>query len=119
MTEVARIIPPAPVPVPPAGKRANTQAAASAAAGAAAAAAAAKSATQTEAPQPVEPVVQVEPSTRLMITKDEVANTFVYRSIDAESGDVLWQYPVEAVLRMAHRLRELEGLDGHQLDEKI
>ena len=119
MTEVARILQPAPAQTPPVVKRANTQAASSTAVGAVSAAATAKPAAHADAPQPVEPVVQVEPSTRLMITKDEAANTFVYRSIDAESGDVLWQYPVEAVLRMAHRLRELEGLDGHQVDEKI
>ena len=79
----------------------------------------AKPAAKAEAPMPVEPVVQVEPSTRLTITKDETANTFVYRSISAETGEVVWQYPVEQVLRMAHRLRELEGLDSHQVDEKV
>ena len=72
-----------------------------------------------ESAQPVEPVVNVLPSTRLTITKDEAANTFVYRSINRDTGEVMWQYPVEQVLRMAHRLRELEGLDQHQVDEKI
>jgi flagellar protein FlaG len=75
--------------------------------------------THVETSQPVEPVVNVEPGTRLTITKDEAANTFVYRSIDRDTGEVMWQYPVEQVLRMAHRLRELEGLDQHQVDEKI
>src|ERR1700704_5741234 len=73
-----------------------------------------------ETAQPVEPVVAMEPSTQLLITRDEAANTFVYRSIDRKSGDVVWQYPVEQVLRMAHRLRELEGLDQqHKIDAKI
>ena len=119
MTEVARITPPTPAQPAPAVKRANAQAAQAAAS--AAAAAAVKPAAKAEAPKPVEPVVQVEPSTRLTITKDETANTFVYRSISAETGEVIWQYPVEQVLRMAHRLRELEGLDGgsHQVDEKV
>jgi uncharacterized FlaG/YvyC family protein len=72
---------------------------------------------QIDTEQPVEPVVKAEPSTRLTITRDEAANTFVYRSINAETGEVVWQYPVEQVLRMAHRLRELEGLDSHVVDE--
>ena len=29
----------------------------------------------------------------LTISRNESLNTFVYRSIDEESGDVLWQYP--------------------------
>ncbi|MBI1210941.1 MAG: hypothetical protein GC190_05725 [Alphaproteobacteria bacterium] len=74
---------------------------------------------QTHIEKPVEPVVKAEPSTRLTITRDEAANTFVYRSINAETGEVVWQYPVEQVLRMAHRLRELEGLDSHVVDETI
>jgi hypothetical protein len=115
MTEVARIIPVPPAPTPPAPKRVSANAATIAVAAPEAVQPAAKS----EAPRPIEPVVLVEPSTRLTITKDEAANAFVYRSISAETGEVLWQYPVEQVLRMAHRLRELEGLDGHQLDEKI
>jgi uncharacterized FlaG/YvyC family protein len=89
------------------------------AAPAAPAAAEVKAQAHAETAKPVEPVVQVEPSTRLTITKDEAANTFVYRSLDADTGAVLWQYPVEQVLRMAHRLRELEGLDSHQVDEKV
>ncbi len=72
-----------------------------------------------ETAQPVEPIVAIEPSTQLMITRDEAANTFVYRSIDRKSGEVVWQYPVEQVLRMAHRLRELEGIDQHKIDAKI
>jgi uncharacterized FlaG/YvyC family protein len=71
----------------------------------------------TDSAKPVEPVVQVEPSRRLTITRDESANTFVYRSINADTGEVVWQYPVEQVLRMAHRLRELEGLDPHKVDQ--
>jgi len=74
---------------------------------------------QVETAQPVEPVVAIEPSTQLTITRDEAANTFVYRSIDKKSGEVVWQYPVEQVLRMAHRLRELEGLEQHKIDAKV
>ncbi len=75
--------------------------------------------TQVDTPQPVEPSVAVRSDTSLAITRDEAANTFVYRSIDRKSGDIVWQYPTEQVLRIAHRLRELEGLDTHKIDEKI
>jgi len=78
-----------------------------------------KAQAKVESAQPVEPVVAVQPSTHLTIAKDEAANTFVYRSIDSKTGDVVWQYPVEQVLRMAHTLRELEGLDEHKVDQKV
>jgi len=73
----------------------------------------------TDSAKPIEPVVPVEPSTRLTITRDEGANAFVYRSVNADTGEVVWQYPVEQVLRMAHRLRELEGLDARRVDQKV
>src|SRR6185503_13821946 len=96
-------------PVPAVAARPTVKRAGSAPAPAAVAASAeVKPHAHAETAKPVEPVVQVEPSTRLTITKDEAANTFVYRSINAETGAVMWQYPVEQVLRMAHRLRELE-----------
>ena len=79
----------------------------------------AKPQAKADTAQPVEPAVKIEPSTHLTITRDEDANTFVYRSINADTGEVVWQYPVEQVLRMAHRLRELEGLDEHQVDRKV
>ena len=69
--------------------------------------------------RPVEPVALVEPCTRLTITRDESANAFVYRSIDEKSREVVWQYPVEHVLRMAYRLRELEGYDAHKIDARV
>ena len=71
-----------------------------------------------ETAQPVEPVAAVEPGTRLTITRDEAANAFVYRSIDRKSGEVVWQYPVEQVLRMAHRLRE-NGGDARQQEQQL
>ena len=72
-----------------------------------------------ETSQPVEPVVSVLPSTQLTITRDEVANTFVYRSIKPGTGEVVWQYPIEQVLQMAHRLRELENLTEHKIDTRV
>ena len=55
----------------------------------------------------------------LTISRNESLNTFVYRSIDEESGDVLWQYPAEHMLRMSQHWRDMEALESsHQVDEK-
>jgi uncharacterized FlaG/YvyC family protein len=55
----------------------------------------------------------------LTISRSDKLGTFVYRSIDQESGDVLWQYPAENMLRMAQQWREQEArADKHQIDEK-
>jgi flagellar protein FlaG len=102
---------------PPVMKRANPNAVAAAPAGAIEPAK--TQTTHAESAQAVQPVVNLQPKTHLTISRDETANTFVYRSIDTNTGDVVWQYPVEQVLRMAHRLRESEGLEPHAVDEKI
>jgi flagellar protein FlaG len=117
MTDAIQVTPVSTVAARPVSKRVSASVAK--AATAAPAAEAKPTRTHIETAQPVEPVVNVQPGTRLTITKDEAANTFVYRSINRDTGEVMWQYPVEQVLRMAHRLRELEGLDAHQIDEKI
>ncbi len=55
----------------------------------------------------------------LTISRSDKLGTFVYRSIDVESGDVLWQYPAENMLRMAQQWREQQAYtDAHQIDEK-
>jgi uncharacterized FlaG/YvyC family protein len=55
---------------------------------------------------------------RMRISRDEVARRFVYRSVEADSGDVVWQYPAEEMLRRAHYLRQVEAQLQHQVDEK-
>lgn len=55
----------------------------------------------------------------LTISRSDKLGTFVYRSIDGQSGDVLWQYPAENMLRMAQQWRDLEArTESHQVDEK-
>ena len=71
---------------------------------------------QSDALPPIDPVSAIEPKTSLSITRDDVANALVYRSLDRNSGDVVSQYPAEQVLRLVHRLRQLEGLDEHKID---
>ena len=57
-------------------------------------------------------------SRHLSITRNEDLNAFVYRSIDADSGDVVWQWPSEGVLRRAESYRQSEAAEQHAVDEK-
>lgn len=58
---------------------------------------------------------------RMSITHNETLKTFVYRSIEEESGDVVWQYPAEEMLRRAEFLRQMEERReerAHEVDER-
>jgi hypothetical protein len=64
----------------------------------------------------------VETERRLSITRDENLRRFIYRSIEEESGDVVWQFPAEEMLRRAEHLRQVEEkrLEDlrHEVDER-
>lgn len=61
----------------------------------------------------------IPPERHLTITREPALQSFVYRSIDAESGDVVWQWPSEQVLRRAQLLRALEEeQQQHAIDAK-
>ena len=53
----------------------------------------------------------------LRITRDDAAKAFVYRSVEAETGDVVWQWPSEQILRRAQYRHEAEQ-QSHEVDEK-
>ena len=57
----------------------------------------------------------------LTISRHETLNTYVYRSIEEHSGDVLWQYPAENMLRMSQHWREMEAKESsqHEVDQKV
>ncbi len=59
---------------------------------------------------------------RMSVTRDENAKAFVYRSIEADSGEVVWQYPAEVMLRRAEFLRQFEEKQreeqARELDER-
>ncbi|MBP6014017.1 MAG: hypothetical protein KBA31_17450 [Alphaproteobacteria bacterium] len=61
---------------------------------------------------------QGRPSRQLSITRNEDLNAFVYRSIEIESGDVVWQWPSEDVLRRAESYRQRDEAGSHAVDEK-
>lgn len=50
----------------------------------------------------------VEAERQMSITRDENLNGFVYRSIEADSGEIVWQFPAEEMLRRAEHFRQLE-----------
>ena len=59
-----------------------------------------------------------QPSRHLTVSRHDTLGVYVYSSIDEGSGDVLWQYPAENILRMAQQWQEKEELKTkHQIDE--
>ncbi|RIK95569.1 MAG: hypothetical protein DCC73_04205 [Proteobacteria bacterium] len=55
-------------------------------------------------------VPQELPNTRLQIEHDENTGLFVYKSVNAESGEIVRQYPAEEILRFISFYREREGI---------
>lgn len=47
---------------------------------------------------------------RLSISRDEATGTFIYRSIDRRTGEVIRQWPVESMLQFKAYLRNTEGV---------
>lgn len=58
----------------------------------------------------------------LTISRQEKLGGFIYRSIDADSGEVVWQYPADSSLRMSQALRDMERAaeqdEGRNADER-
>jgi len=54
----------------------------------------------------------------LTITRDKAMQAFVYRYIEADTGEVVWQWPAEEILRRAHHMREMEEQLRHEVDQK-
>ena len=50
------------------------------------------------------------PNSKLQITQDESTGTYVYRSIDRDTGEVLKQWPSEQLLALREYLKEMEGM---------
>lgn len=56
---------------------------------------------------------------RSLVVSPREQGGFLYRSIDDESGEVVWQYPPEGRLRMNQTLREREEAEIRPtMDEK-
>ena len=58
------------------------------------------------------------PNRHLTISRHDTLGTFVYRSIDEDSGKVVWQYPSESILRTSQSLQALEAqMAAHHVDK--
>jgi hypothetical protein len=62
--------------------------------------------------------ISAAPQRQFSITRDPVLKSFVYQSIDAESGVVVWQWPAEEVLRRARHQQALAQGQQPTLDAK-
>lgn len=49
-------------------------------------------------------------NSKLQIEQDKETGTFIYRSVDPETGEVLRQWPSEQMLQLREHLTELEGI---------
>ena len=63
-------------------------------------------------PPEIEKVKGVEPTARyrLVIEKGPAPGTFIYKTLNPETGEVVRQIPNEEVVRMAHSIEAGKGL---------
>ena len=55
-------------------------------------------------------------NSKLQIERDKETGTFIYRSVDPDTGEVLKQWPPEQLLKLRESLREMEGM---LVDKKV
>jgi uncharacterized FlaG/YvyC family protein len=49
-------------------------------------------------------------NSKLQITQDESTGTYIYRSVDPDTGEVIQQWPQEQMLALQKQLKQMEGL---------
>ena len=49
-------------------------------------------------------------NSKLQIEQDKETGTFIYRSVDAETGEILQVWPPEQMLKLREHLSEFEGM---------
>jgi flagellar protein FlaG len=49
-------------------------------------------------------------NSKLQIEQDKTTGTFIYRTIDADTGKVIRQWPAEQLLELGHHLKQMEGM---------
>jgi len=49
-------------------------------------------------------------NSKLQIEKDKELGTFIYRTINPDTGEVIMQWPAEQLLAMREYLKEMEGV---------
>ena len=50
------------------------------------------------------------PNSKLQIEQDKVSGTFIYRSVDPDTGEVIAQWPSEKLLALRDFLTQMEGV---------
>lgn len=50
-------------------------------------------------------------NTKLTVSLDADTGTYIYKSVNAEDGEVVWQWPSEQVMRVIQYFRRIESLD--------
>jgi uncharacterized FlaG/YvyC family protein len=50
------------------------------------------------------------PNSKLQIEQDKTSGTFIYRSIDPDTGEVLSQWPSEKMVELRDYLTQMEGV---------
>lgn len=55
---------------------------------------------------------------QMRISRDKAAQAFVYRSVDVGTGEVVWQWPSEDILRRAQYRRDAEERMRREVDEE-
>jgi flagellar protein FlaG len=49
-------------------------------------------------------------NSKLQIVRDKDTGSFIYRSVDPETGDVIAQYPSEQIIKLRSHMRDMEGM---------
>ena len=49
-------------------------------------------------------------NSKLQIEQDKETGTFIYRSVDPETGEILRQWPSEQLLKLREHLAEMQGM---------
>jgi len=55
-------------------------------------------------------------NSKLQIEQDKASGTFIYRTVDPETGEITSQWPPEKLLELRDYLREMEGV---LVDKKV
>jgi flagellar protein FlaG len=49
-------------------------------------------------------------NSKLLISQDKETGTFIYRSVDPETGNVITQWPPEQLIKLRDYIKEMEGM---------
>jgi hypothetical protein len=62
---------------------------------------------------------EAPPERGLQISRDQQTGTVVYRAIDTQTSEVIWQYPPDSRLRMAEQLERMRAQQERAAERKV